>query len=100
MHSVNLDLLHAVARRHADGRPLDLHAHHRAEHLAALRAARRRFWVQILSRCLVRAGSTAHSGVTLPRPLLSGFLSAQVSRGPGQRPGGLPPGAAITPPHP
>ena len=39
MHGVNLDLLHTT-RHHLDGRPKDPHAHHRAELLAARRAAR------------------------------------------------------------
>lgn len=35
MHGVNLDLL-CTLPHHPDGRPKDPHAHHRAEHLAAL----------------------------------------------------------------
>jgi hypothetical protein len=50
MHSVNLDLLHASARHHPDGHPKDPHAHHRAEHLASLRAARRSRWRAYLDR--------------------------------------------------
>lgn len=45
MNSVNLDLLRAGARRHADP-----HAHHKAEHLANLRAARRQRWLDSLAR--------------------------------------------------
>lgn len=44
MHGVNLDLLR-TRPHHPDGGPHDLHAHHRAEHLAVLaeeRLARRR----------------------------------------------------------
>ena len=39
MHGVNLDLLRTLPH-HPDGRPKDAHAHHRAEHLAALAEAR------------------------------------------------------------
>ncbi len=44
MHSVNLDLLRAVARQP------DPHAHHRAAHRADLRAARRQLWQGRLAR--------------------------------------------------
>lgn len=50
MHSINLDLLRASARHHPDGRPKDLHAHHRTEHLANLRAERRNRWRAGLDR--------------------------------------------------
>jgi hypothetical protein len=50
MHSVNLDLLRASARHHPDGLSKDLHAHHRAEHLAILRAERRSRWLAGLDR--------------------------------------------------
>jgi len=43
MHGVNLDLLRTTPH-HADGTPKDPHAHHRADHLAALGAARRQVW--------------------------------------------------------
>lgn len=51
MHDVNTDLLRAVARYHADGRPVDGHARHAAD-LAAFRraerrAARRRAWAAL-----------------------------------------------------
>lgn len=39
MHGVNLDLLRTTPH-HPDGRPKDPHAHHRAEHVAALAEAR------------------------------------------------------------
>lgn len=39
MHGVNLDLLRTLPH-HPDGRPKDPHAHHRADHLAALREER------------------------------------------------------------
>lgn len=35
MHGVNLDLLRTTPY-HPDGGPKDLHAHHRADHMAAL----------------------------------------------------------------
>lgn len=44
MHNVNLDLLRAA------NRPDDPHGHHREEHLADLRAARRRRWLDRLAR--------------------------------------------------
>jgi hypothetical protein len=43
MHGVNLDLLQTTPHR-ADGTARDPHAHHRAAHLGALRAARRARW--------------------------------------------------------
>ncbi|MES2914945.1 MAG: hypothetical protein V4753_07485 [Pseudomonadota bacterium] len=50
MHSVNLDFLRATARHDPDSRPKDPHAHHRAEHLARLRAERRSRWLAGLDR--------------------------------------------------
>lgn len=44
MHSVNVDLLRAATHR------TDLHAHHRAAHLADLRAARRQRWQDRIAR--------------------------------------------------
>lgn len=44
MYGVNLDLLRATAAHHPDGRPKDPHAHHRAAHLDALKAARAARW--------------------------------------------------------
>jgi hypothetical protein len=44
MHNVNLDLLRAATRQ------ADPHAHHRAAHLADLRAARRRRWQDRIAR--------------------------------------------------
>lgn len=44
MHGVNLDLLRAASR------PADPHAHHVADHLADLRAARRQRWLDRLAR--------------------------------------------------
>jgi hypothetical protein len=44
MHGINTDLLRAMSRHHADGRPKDPYAHHRAEHLAQRREARRQHW--------------------------------------------------------
>ena len=44
MHGVNLDLLRATARQ------ADPHAHHRAAHLAALRAARCQRWQDRMAR--------------------------------------------------
>ena len=46
MHSVNLDLLRASVR------PAHPHAHHRADHLAALRAARHQRWQNRFARLL------------------------------------------------
>ena len=45
MHSVNLDLLRAAVSRQRDP-----YAHHKAEHLANLRAARRQRWLDSLAR--------------------------------------------------
>ncbi len=44
MHSVNLDLLHATATHHPDGRPKDPHAQHSATCAALDRANRRALW--------------------------------------------------------
>jgi hypothetical protein len=58
MHGVNLDLLQAAARHHADGRPKDPHAHHRHTHLAARHAARRaavrQAWLDLADRLRAR----------------------------------------------
>ena len=51
MHGANLDLLRTVPH-HPDGRAKDSHAHHRAEHLARLQAARRARRRAALSRLL------------------------------------------------
>lgn len=56
MHGVNLDLLRACTRHHPDGQPKDPHAHHRAEHLADLRAARQARWADWLARLFARPG--------------------------------------------
>ncbi len=51
MHGVNLDLLRTLPH-HADGRPKDPHAHHRAEAAALARAARKGLWQARLTRVL------------------------------------------------
>ena len=56
MHGVNLDLLRASPVQHPDGRPVDPHAHHRIEHLMALRAARRARWQAAWSRAMAMVG--------------------------------------------
>ena len=56
MHGVNLDLLRLSPVQHPDGRATDPHAHHRAEHLMALRAARRARWQAALSRAMALVG--------------------------------------------
>jgi hypothetical protein len=55
MHGVNLDLLRIA--------PRSPHAQHRAEHLAALRAARRQRWTDALARLSAWAAPKAHTGV-------------------------------------
>ena len=59
MNGVNLDLLRAAVSRHGDP-----HAHHRAEHLANLRAARRQRWldriVRLRSLLAQRPAKAAH----------------------------------------
>ncbi|MBA3911534.1 MAG: hypothetical protein C0524_17060 [Rhodobacter sp.] len=50
MLSVNLDLLRASAHHHPGGAPKDAHAHHRSDHLSALRAARRARRLLLLDR--------------------------------------------------
>jgi hypothetical protein len=67
MHSVNLDLLRAVSTHHPDGRAKDPHAHHRAEHLANLCAARREFWAQVLTGILQWSG-IGQGSTQSPRP--------------------------------
>jgi hypothetical protein len=54
MYCVNLDLLHAAARHHPDGRPKDPHAHHRVEHIAARRDLRRAFWSAVMRRLVAK----------------------------------------------
>ncbi|WP_137110024.1 hypothetical protein [Rhodobacter sp. SY28-1] len=44
MHGVNLDLLRATVR------PTDRHAHHKSDHLADLREARRQHWLDRFAR--------------------------------------------------
>jgi hypothetical protein len=59
MHSVNLDLIHAISSHHPDGRAKDPHASHRAEHLANLRAARRARWQAIATSVQARTRTLA-----------------------------------------
>ena len=59
MHSVNLDLLHATATHHPDGRPKDPHAQHRAELVALARCNRRALWRSRLAR--LRKAQTART---------------------------------------
>ncbi|MBP9047546.1 MAG: hypothetical protein KBF85_04655 [Tabrizicola sp.] len=58
MHGVNLDLLRPV--------PRCPHAHHRAEHLAILRAARRRRWAAALARLVAWASSKPRATAQAP----------------------------------
>ncbi len=71
MHPVNLDLLHASARHHPDGRPKDLHAQHRAEHIATLRAARRGRWLVGLKRLRKALAFGASVPTSLAQPCRS-----------------------------
>ncbi|MGQ0611371.1 MAG: hypothetical protein ACT4N9_09750 [Paracoccaceae bacterium] len=50
MNGMNFDLYRAMSGQNFAHRPLDPHAHHLAEHLAALRAARRARWRDRLMR--------------------------------------------------
>ena len=58
MHGVNLDLLRTA--------PHCPHAHHRAEHLATLRAARRQRWSDALARLAARVAPKSHGVVQAP----------------------------------
>lgn len=58
MHGVNLDLLRPA--------PRDPHARHRAEHLAALRAARRQRWAAALARLLAWAAPKPQAAAQAP----------------------------------
>lgn len=61
MHGVNLDLLHTLPH-HSDGRPKDPHAHHRAEHLEALREearALRSGWISWIMGQMTRRAAVA-----------------------------------------
>lgn len=61
MHSVNLDLLRATTPKD------DPHAHHRAAHLADLRAARRLLWQDRIARLrALIARRPAHAPHTCP----------------------------------
>jgi hypothetical protein len=64
MHGVNLDLLR-TGPHHPDGQPKDPHAHHRAAHLADLRAARRARWSGWLAR-LVAAPALRKPSLPVP----------------------------------
>lgn len=59
MYDLNLDMLSASARHHANGRPKDIHAHHRREHLSARRAERRGIWISRFHRILGLLGLSA-----------------------------------------
>lgn len=61
MHIVNPDLLRAAAAHHPDGRPKNPHAHHLAEHLAALRVERAARWQATLTRIRALVGKPALS---------------------------------------
>lgn len=58
MHGVNLDLLRQA--------PRSPHAHHRAEHLATLRAARRQRWTAALNRLAARVAPKSHAIMSAP----------------------------------
>ncbi len=59
MYDLNLDMLSASTRHHANGRPKDIHAHHLQEHLSARRAARRGLWISRFRRIVGMFGLTA-----------------------------------------
>jgi hypothetical protein len=66
MHVINLDLLRASGAYHPDGRPKDPHAHHRAEHLATLKAERAAWWQGTLARIVALGRKAARSQINAP----------------------------------